>query len=180
MSILSGHEIEALIYQGFVQNANKGDIGQCQDVNAASLDLHLGPNFKVVKPEPMTIRADKQTNPKFEDFKGSVRLNSGDCVLAETREIFNLPEDISASVYLRSSIGRKFLNHMLAGWCDAGWHGSCLTLEFTNNLPEPYEWELREGDRLVQMVFHRHKHAGAYSYRNKGSYNNSTQVQEAN
>jgi len=55
-------------------------------------------------------------------------LAPSEFVLAETIETFNLPDDISAQFVLKSSRAREGLNHLLAGWCDPGWHGSKLTL----------------------------------------------------
>ena len=36
---------------------------------------------------------------------------------------FNLPNDISCQFVLKSSRAQSGLNHLLAGWCDPGWHG---------------------------------------------------------
>ena len=60
-------------------------------------------------------------------------LQSGEFCLAETLELFNLPDDISCQFVLKSSRARSGLNHLLAGWCDPGWHGSKLTLDALKN-----------------------------------------------
>lgn len=172
--LLGYDDIVALIDSGAILNADK------ERVNAASLDLHLGSRFLVAKqldehslPELVSLRMP----PTMVEHTGQVLLPPGGFCLAETREVFHLPDDIAAEVKLRSSAARMGLNHALAGWCDPGWHGSVLTLEFYNALPYG-EILLSSDERVVQMVFFRlakpvPKHA---SYRNRGRYNNDKTV----
>ena len=98
-------------------------------LNPASLDLRLGDYLMVesiYSPELVRINiADKTEDDPF-------MLQSGEFCLAETLELFNLPDDISCQFVLKSSRARSGLNHLLAGWCDPGWHGSKLTLELKN------------------------------------------------
>lgn len=168
---LTDYEIKELIDTGVIVNGNP------ENINASSLDLHLDTMFKKVRKPGKTkfIRMDKspEYDPIFEEHSGYVALRSGECVLAASKEIFNLPTDISFDVCLRSTAGRRFINHMLAGHADAGWNGSALTLEFKNELPEDYIWELFEGDRVVQIRLYRHNHATFADYSKKGSYNDS-------
>ena len=98
-------------------------------LNPASLDLRLGDYLMVesiYSPELVRINiADKTEDDPF-------MLQSGEFCLAETLELFNLPDDISCQFVLKSSRARDGLNHLLAGWCDPGWNGSKLTLELKN------------------------------------------------
>lgn len=91
-------------------------------------------------------------------------------------EVFNLPEDISAEYKLKSSMARIGLEHMNAGWCDAGWHGSVLTLEFKNML-QYHAILIRPGDAIGQMIFFYHEPVPkSASYATRGRYNNDKSV----
>jgi deoxycytidine triphosphate deaminase len=173
LGYLTDYEIEELIDSGVIVGGIK------ERINSSSLDLHLGATFKKVRtlsqgqPRIITLDKDEEKDPIFDTYKGSILLESGECCLASTQEVFNLPDNISFDVCLRSTAGRKFLNHMLAGHADAGWHGSSLTLEFKNELPPGYALLLREGDRAVQIRIYRHNKTKFSSYAQKGGYNNS-------
>lgn len=154
--LLSGYDIEKLILHSHIKNARS------EAINGASLDLHLDGIFYVDDPD---------ASDGFRKVEKSVQLAPGQFCLAATQEIFNLPENIAAEVKLRSSWARRGLNHLLAGWCDPGWYGSALTLEFHN--VRPFSITLQKDDSPVQMVFFSlSTPAGKYSYRNKGRYNN--------
>ena len=97
-------------------------------------------------------------------------LSPGSFCLAETRECFNLPEDVSAQFVLKSSRAREGLNHLLAGWCDPGWHGSKLTLELKNERRH-CPIRLWPGLKIGQMVFHFMSQVPQASYAVTGHYN---------
>ena len=59
-------------------------------------------------------------------------VEPGAFFLAETREIFNLPDHVGAQFVLKSSRAREGFDHAEAGWCDPGWNGSRLTMELRN------------------------------------------------
>ena len=102
-------------------------------------------------------------------------LAPSEFVLAETIEVFNLPDDISAQFVLKSSRARSGLNHALAGWCDPGWHGSKLTLELKNER-RYHGLSLYPNMKIGQMVFHRMSNVPALSYAVTGNYNNHLRV----
>ncbi len=98
-------------------------------LNPASLDLRLGLYLMVENIcDPELIRVDISGRTEDDPFM----LQPGEFCLAETLELFNIPDDISCQFVLKSSRARSGLNHLLAGWCDPGWHGSRLTLELKN------------------------------------------------
>lgn len=100
-------------------------------------------------------------------------LKPGRFVLAQTIEEFNLPLTLSAEFRLKSSAARMGLGHALAVWADAGWHGSVLTLEL-QNLTQHHTLGLHYGDRIGQMIFHRHAAVPLErSYTTRGAYNNN-------
>ena len=101
-------------------------------------------------------------------------LQPGEFCLAETLELFNLPDDICSTFLLKSSRAREGYGHMLAGFADPGWHGSRLTLELKNErLHHPLP--LYPGLKIGQMVFHRMT-PPLRSYRETGHYNNHLTV----
>ena len=102
-------------------------------------------------------------------------LAPSEFALAETIEVFNLPDDISAQFVLKSSRARSGLNHALAGWCDPGWHGSKLTLELKNER-RYHGLSLYPNLKIGQMVFHRMSNVPALSYAVTGNYNNHLRV----
>lgn len=140
-------------------------------VNPASIDVLLGSNLLVESQsgelEPVEIASKTKNDPFW--------LEPGAFCLAQTQETFNLRDDIAAKFALKSSRAREGYNHMLAGWCDPGWHGSVLTLELTNakrfsSLP------LYPGLKIGQMVFYRMSAKPRASYAETGHYNNHDKV----
>lgn len=181
---LAAPEIAQIIAGGVVEDADP------QFINSASLDLRLGRRFLVewggdIASEDFPMEAvtlDKDTSsrsfgPSMTEVFDEIVLAPGQRCLAQTLETFNLPNTISAEVRVRSTAARRGLDHAFASWCDAGWHGSVLTLEFVN-LNRFHSIRLRAGDRAVQMIFEAHTDAGEHSYALKGRYNNSSSVEE--
>lgn len=147
-----------------------------ENVNSASIDVRIGDKVLVeVIPEPGTlVDLSAKESPTFMEItipeEGWV-IYPGQCFLAHTIEFFNLPSTISCRFDLRSSIGRCFLEHMQAGFADAGWHGAQLTMEF-KNVSEFHRLLIKPGMRVGQMIFFEHEDAGSDSYALKGNYNN--------
>jgi dCTP deaminase len=69
---------------------------------------------------------------KSETVEENIILKPGDCVLACTREYVTMPTDCCGQLFTKSSLGRMFINHMMAGVVDAGFNGK-LTLELKND-----------------------------------------------
>ena len=175
MSLLSYDELCTLIDEGVI-NAPK------EHVNSSSIDITLGEDIFVEKLSMYGHGAVdlsvKECNhmQKVKIPPGGYVLQPGAFILAHSQEIFNLPLDISCEYKLKSTMARAGLNHATAGWCDAGWNGSVLTLEFKNTL-EQHRLILRAGMKAGQMVFFRHKAVPAdRSYAARGSYNGDTSV----
>lgn len=171
--LLSSPQLHQLIDAGVINALH-------ENVNSASIDVCIGDEILVEKQligddflfrEPVDI--SKKQSPEFVKIKipeeGYI-IKPGECFLAHTVETFNLPNTISGQFILRSSVGRCFLEHMQAGWADAGWHGAQLTLEFCNML-KYHDLLIKPGMRIGQMVFFQHEEAGGDSYKIKGNYN---------
>lgn len=157
-------------------------------INASSIDVRLGGRILVERANPKGVQTvvlrDRETLD-FEEVdisaKGAIPfiLKPGQFILAHTIEVFNLPLDISAEFKLNSSAARMGLSHALAVWADAGWHGSVLTLEL-HNISQQHAIQLHFGDRIGQMVFHRHARVPKdRGYGSRGAYNKSPSVMPA-
>lgn len=174
MSLLSSLELLDLVEQGVIEGVDP------ESINAASIDLHLGDEF-LLESEFATgsliVDLSKRERPVMHKARDSIKLHPGDFCLASTKEIFNLPDDISGMFILKSSMARAGLEHSQAGWADAGWHGSSLTLELTNLLKH-HSLILRSGMAVGQIVLFRHTPVPkAFSYSTKGRYNGDVGVQ---
>ena len=153
--ILTFTEINDLIDQGVIENVNR------KSVNAASLNVTLGPKFLIERRNNETVSGvhhdalsfAKRESPLFATFEDEVFLGPGEFCLASIVEKVNLPADIACHVLLRSSAARMGIEHSLAGWADPGFHGN-LTLEFTNVL-KYHSVKLQAGDQVCQLIFHR-------------------------
>lgn len=76
-------------------------------------------------------------------------MKPGDVVLACTREYIKMPNDVCGQLFTKSTLGRMFINHMMAGVIDAGFEGR-LTLELVNE--GVHMIRIPIGARVVQMV----------------------------
>jgi dCTP deaminase len=171
-------EICELVERGIIENA------EYDRVNSSSLDItlgrdiyleHSGDEFPGFMPEPISLR--QRTQIATEKFEGRAILWPGSFALACSREVFHLPNNISAEYKLKSSMARIGLEHLNAGWCDAGWNGSVLTLEL-KNMTRYHKILIQEGDLIGQIVFFRHKEVPAdKSYATRGRYNGDLTAQ---
>jgi len=141
-------------------------------LNPASLDLRLGLYLMVENIcDPELLRIDISDRTEDDPFM----LQPGEFCLAETLELFNIPDDISCQFVLKSSRARDGLNHLLAGWCDPGWNGSKLTLELKNERLH-HALPFYPGMKIGQMVFHAMSNTPMHSYAETGHYNNHLTV----
>ena len=97
--------------------------------------------------------------------------------LVATLETFNLPNFLTGIFKLKSSRAREFYQHMLAGFCDPGWHGSKLTMELLNFSTEPLP--LYPGLKIGQIVFDLTFGIPEYDYSTTGRYNKDNKVNQS-
>lgn len=167
MSILADWQITARCNGGMVTPFDP------ELVNPASLDVRLGDTLLIESAEspelvPYPLHQHTQENPYL--------LKPGQFVLAQTIEAFHLPDDIAAQFMLKSSRARSGLEHLMAGYCDPGWHGSVLTLELHNSR-QLHPVALWPGMKIGQMVFHQMAATPQRSYAVTGRYNGDATVQ---
>lgn len=121
-----------------------------EQIQPASVDIRLGDTYSIVEDncdgiihmggeiQYKTITAEKYL------------LMPGQFVLATTMEYFRMPDNLTAFVEGRSSIGRLGLFIQNAGWVDPGFESE-ITLELYN--ANRCAIELESGRRIGQLVF---------------------------
>ena len=121
-----------------------------EQIQPASVDIRLGNTFSVVDDTPSNIiTLESQINYKT-ITTDTYLIMPGEFVLATTMEYFELPDNLTAFVEGRSSLGRMGLFIQNAGWVDPGFKGE-ITLElYTANR---CAIELKAGRRVGQLVF---------------------------
>ncbi len=121
-----------------------------EQIQPASVDLRLGNHFlKVDENTVESMSLDKEI--KYLEFTSNeVIIPPHSFLLATTLEYIKLPNNLTAFVEGRSSIGRIGLFIQNAGWVDPGFEGE-ITLELYNANRLPIK--LTSGRRVCQLVF---------------------------
>lgn len=158
-------------------------------LNASSIDIRLGRRALIE-----SYRPDAEKNPRIVDYRArdqidtygveidpeqGILVHPGEFLLSESEEVFCLPNYISAEYKLKSSMARIGLEHLTAGWADAGWNNSVLTLEL-KNMTRYHIIRIRPGDRIGQLTFFEHEEVPRdRSYSTRGRYNGDSSVSGA-
>lgn len=123
-------------------------------IGPSSVDLTLSDSFSYFRDgvQPIDPREEDPSSEMVELSMSSIVISSGEFLLASTREEVSIPEDCSAYVEGRSSIGRIGIQVQNAGFIDAGFQGQ-ITLELYNQSNRGVI--LREGMRICQLVLMR-------------------------
>jgi len=119
-------------------------------IQPASVDIRLSNTFSIVEDSSTgIISMERKIDYKTMETDTYILL-PGQFVLATTMEYFALPDDLTAFVEGRSSLGRMGLFIQNAGWVDPGFCGE-ITLELYN--ANRCAIELKAGRRVGQLVF---------------------------
>ena len=133
-------------------------------IQPASVDVRLGNTFSIVEDTPTgIITLDSEVRYKAIQTDTYILL-PGQFVLATTMEYFELPDNITAFVEGRSSLGRMGLFIQNAGWVDPGFKGE-ITLELFN--ANRCAIELKAGRRVGQLVFAQMDSPALHPYQGK-------------
>lgn len=128
------------------------------NIQPASLDITIGDTFSCINNQSTIVTLGERveyTTTKSDTYI----LLPHHFILATTEQYLKLPNNVSAFVEGRSSIGRLGLFIQNAGWIDAGFEGE-ITLELYNACDYPIR--LTKGYRVGQIVF---------AYMDKGAEN---------
>jgi dCTP deaminase len=119
-------------------------------IQPASVDLRLGDHYLKIADHNMT-NLDLTIKPSYEEIiQEQVVIPPHSFLLATTREYVKMPDNLTAFVEGRSSIGRLGLFIQNAGWVDPGFEGE-ITIELFNANSLPIR--LTSGVRICQLVF---------------------------
>lgn len=121
-----------------------------EQIQPASVDIRLGNTFTIVDDTPSGIITLDSSISYKTITTDTYLILPGQFVLATTMEYFELPDDLTAFVEGRSSLGRMGLFIQNAGWVDPGFKGE-ITLELFN--ANRCAIELKAGRRVGQLVF---------------------------
>lgn len=121
-----------------------------EQIQPASVDIRLGNTFSVVDDSPSGVITLGNKIEYKTIISDTYLILPGQFVLATTMEYFELPDDLTAFVEGRSSLGRMGLFIQNAGWVDPGFKGE-ITLELFN--ANKCAIELKAGRRVGQLVF---------------------------
>lgn len=168
--ILVRRQLEELVITGVITNVTD-DL-----LNPASIDITLGKEIFIETIREKTIEINK-TGMEMQkvDISNGYDLSPGEFILGCSEQLFYIPGNISAEFKMKSTAGRCGLSHMMAGWCDPGWHNSALTMELKNMTNHTYI-VLKPGIRIGQMVFFSHEEVPE-KHLYKGRYNNDRSVE---
>ena len=145
------------------------DLFQSEDVSADDLLTQINPNSIDLTIGREYKRPNKLKNPVMYGFSGKeerelynltywtdytaddgfIVLKPNDIVLACTREYLRMPYNMCGQLFTKSTLGRMFINHMMAGVVDAGFEGR-LTLELKND--GVHTIRIPVGARVVQLI----------------------------
>ncbi len=135
-----------------------------EQVQPASVDIRLGDTFSVVEDTSGGVVSMAQ-EIRYKQLRADrYLLLPGQFVLATSVEYVTLPDDVTAFVEGRSSLGRMGLFIQNAGWVDPGFSGE-ITLELFN--ANRCAIELQAGRRVGQLVFARMDASALHPYRGK-------------
>ena len=152
MAALSDGTLRRLIADGAI----KIDPFDEAMIQPASIDLRLGPSFRVFhnfRVEAIDIADMPQgltEHVEIADDEPFV-VHPGEFVLGRTAEYIEMPDDLVSRVEGKSSLGRLgLIVHATAGFVDPGFKGT-LTLEITNLTRVPIK--LWAGKPIAQLSF---------------------------
>lgn len=135
-----------------------------ESIQPASIDCRLGTHFLLIEDFNMNL-ISMDSEIKYREYEGeTITLPPHSFLLATTMEYVKLPNDLTAFVEGRSSIGRMGLFIQNAGWVDPGFEGR-ITLELYNANSLPIQ--LQAGRRICQLVFCKMDQATLNPYRGK-------------
>ena len=144
-------------------------------INPASIDVRLGDHIMI---EEKSGDGFEMASLKDNSPERPFLLRPGDFILAQTLEVFNVPDHIAIQFALKSSRAREGLQHMLAGYVDPGFNNSTLTLELKN--VRNNRWvPIWPGLRIGQLIITELNEPPLRSYRETGRYNNCLVVRRS-
>lgn len=133
-----------------------------ENVNPASVDIRLG--TQIIEHLPNGI-----INEHVLDEGTPFKFWQGCFYIAHSLEYTRCPITHAWMLMLKSSTGRKGLDHLHAGWGDPGFEG-----QITFELSPLKDVTFRVGDRIAQLVYMRLTNPPERPYGDTGRYQGQT------
>ena len=118
-------------------------------IQPASIDLRLGTHFLTINEHITSMISLDEPAQYREIIQDVIIIPPHSFILGTTMEYIKIPNNLTAFVEGRSSIGRLGLFIQNAGWVDPGFEGH-ITLELYNANHVPIQ--LKAGRRICQLV----------------------------
>ncbi|MBL4694363.1 dCTP deaminase [Candidatus Gracilibacteria bacterium] len=158
--IISDKTLKAMIAEGTLVCKPLDE----KSIQPASIDCRLGDHFLIPDDNMMDIITLDSEIKYREIIAETITIPPHSFLLATTQEFVELPDNMTAFVEGRSSIGRIGLFIQNAGWVDPGFKGR-ITLELFNASALPIK--LQAGKRICQLVFAQMDHKADNPYNGK-------------
>lgn len=173
-NIMTIYSDATIIRQIRLGNITIDPIPENIQIQPSSVDLRLGNTFKTFKPTEEPIDPTKDYIDLEEEMitiiQNPYTIQPGEFILGHTLETITLPDDITARIEGKSTLGRLGLTmHVTAGYIDPGFNGQ-ITLEICNLGPRPVT--LYTGMRVCQIVFEDMTTPSENPYNTRGRYMN--------
>ncbi|WP_448583342.1 dCTP deaminase [Thermocrinis sp.] len=158
--ILSDRSIKELIKKGELSIEPFEE----KNIQSSSIDLRLGDDVVFYLADFIDVKEKSIPVQRVRIPEEGLVIEPKSFLLATTLEYIKLPDDITAFVEGRSSLGRLGLFIENAGWVDAGFEGQ-ITLELYNANSCPIR--LYKGMRVCQIVLAKLDKPAEKPYRGK-------------
>ena len=172
MTLLVDHQIRRLAERGMIKDFFNEPYqpGLSAGLTSCGYDARLSSEFYMVRGDMLgwidplrgVIDAEME-NVSICDDDVCV-LNPGDFILGRTIETFNMPEDVAAVCWGKSTYARCGI-HVNVTPLEPGWCGQ-VTLEIFNQAPRAVG--LHPGRGICQFQFHRLQESPSITYADKG------------
>jgi len=142
-------------------------------LSSSGYDFRLGKSYYIQKDgcfvrviDPLSKDDQEFSWVKKEAEDGEIIIYPGECILTETMETINMPDDVVATVLGKSTYAR---NNIIvnATPLESGWRG-IVTLEL-HNCSNEFSVKLRVGQGIAQAIFNRMANPPARTYSNRES-----------
>jgi deoxycytidine triphosphate deaminase len=154
MSIVTGEKLMQLIAKGMVTGIDVGGVSSWH-----TLDLSIQGEYQVedcYPKEPLDVLSPENhmSTTGSSVCNLDIRLDPQEFILALTEQKFDLPDNITGLISLRSKVARKGLNQLTSIKIKSGFKGN-MVLELVNsNRSRPLI--IKPGSYIAQVMFFEH------------------------
>ena len=129
-------------------------------VGTSSIDVRLGFEFYIGGKDAFITRTGDYHGFEHKSYVMGQRIlfKPGYLYIAHSLEYVRMPNDVGAILLMRSTAGRRGLDHLHAGWLEPGWEGQ-ITFELSPIVPTEFE----VGERIAQLVLVRAEEESQYA-----------------